>query len=66
MPVAQQLGWGRTHCDPLLLGEALPKIHTVGLYNTRPKYIRRCTLPSLFHNPTHPQEPKTKLWATDP
>ena len=31
MPVAQRLGWGRTQCDPLLLGEALPKIHTVGL-----------------------------------
>ena len=31
MPVAQRLGWGRTQCDPLLLGEALPKIHTLGL-----------------------------------
>jgi len=31
MPVAQRLGWGRTQCDPLLLGEDLPKIHTVGL-----------------------------------
>jgi len=31
MPVAQRLGWGRTQCDPLLLGEALPKIRTVGL-----------------------------------
>ena len=31
MPVAQRLGWGRTQCDPLLLGEALTNIHTVGL-----------------------------------
>jgi len=31
MPVAQELGWGRTQCDPLLLGEALPKIHRVGI-----------------------------------
>ena len=29
MPVAQRLGWGRTHCDPLLLGEAHTKLHTV-------------------------------------
>jgi len=31
MPVVQRLGWWRTQCDPLLLGEALPKIHTLGL-----------------------------------
>ena len=31
MPVALRLGWGRTQCDPLLLVEDLPKIHTVGL-----------------------------------
>ena len=31
MPVAQRPAWGRTQCDPLLLGEALAKIHTVGL-----------------------------------
>ena len=31
MLVAQLLRWGRTQCDPLLLGQALPKIHTVGL-----------------------------------
>jgi len=30
MPVSQRLGWGRTQCDPLLLGESLPKMHTVG------------------------------------
>ena len=29
MPVAQRLGWWRTQCDPLLLGEAFPKIHKV-------------------------------------
>jgi len=67
MPVEQRLGWGRTQCDPLLLGEALP-INTYGglFHNPRPKYIRRGTLPTLSHNPTQPQEPKTKLWATDP
>jgi len=37
MPVAQRLGWGRTQCDPLLLGEVLPKIHTVGLSIPPPK-----------------------------
>ena len=37
MPVAQRLGWGRTQCDPLLLGEALPKIHTVVLSYPHPK-----------------------------
>ena len=31
MPGAQRLGWGRTQCDSLLLGEPLPKIHKVGL-----------------------------------
>ena len=31
MPVAQRLGFWRTQCDPLLLGEDLAKIHTVGL-----------------------------------
>jgi len=31
MPVAQRLRWGRTQFDPLILGEALPKIHTMGL-----------------------------------
>ena len=31
MPVALRLGWWSTQCDPLLLGEALQKIHTVGL-----------------------------------
>jgi len=30
MPVALRLGRVRTQCDPLLLVEALPKIHTVG------------------------------------
>jgi len=37
MPVAQRLGWGRTQWDHLLLGEALSKIHTVGLSYTHPK-----------------------------
>jgi len=47
MPFAQRLGWGRTQCDTVLLGEALPKIHTVGLsippaQNT---YVRAPSLP---------------------
>ena len=63
MPVAQRLGWGRTQCDPLLLGEALSKIHTVGLLNT-PAQNTYSGAPFLPY-PTHPQEPKTKLWATD-
>jgi len=29
-PVSQRLGWGRMQCDPLLLEESIPKIHTVG------------------------------------
>jgi len=32
MTVSQRLGWGHTQCAPLLLGEAFPKIHTVGFF----------------------------------
>ena len=66
MPVAQRLGWGRTQCDPLLLGEVLPKIHTVGFSITPAQNIWWGTLPSLSHNPTHSQEPKTKLTSKGP
>jgi len=67
LPVAQRLGWGAHAVRPSSFGRGPPKNTYVGPFHTpRPKYIRRGTLPSLSHNPTEPQEPKTKLWATDP
>ena len=66
MPVVQRVGAGRTQFDPLLLGEALPKINTVGLSYPHPKIHTAGTLLSLSHKPTHPQEPNTKQLATVP
>jgi len=66
MPDAQRLAWGSRAVRPPSFGRGPPKNTYGGPFHTpRPKYIRRATLPSLSHNPTHPQEPKTKLWATD-
>ena len=60
MPVVQRLGWGRTQCDPLLLGEALPKIHTVGL-SIPPAQNTNGGAPSL----PYPTTPLT-LWSPKP
>ena len=52
--------------QPSFWGEALPKIHKVGLsiLPAQNTYGEGPTLP--YPNPTDPQKPKTQLWATDP
>ena len=67
MPVAQRLGPGDARiATPFFCERPSQKYIRWAFPYPRPKYIRRGTLPSLSHNPTHPQEPKTKLWATGP
>jgi len=52
MPVAQRLDWGHKHCHPILLGEALTKIHTVCL-SILPAHNTYSGAPSLPY-PTNP------------
>ena len=66
LPVALRLGRGMHAVQPSFWGQALPKLHMVGLSIPPPKYIRRGAHPSLSPNPTDPQGPKTTKWATDP
>ena len=73
MPIALRLGWGRTQCDSLLLGEALRKIHTVG-FSIPPALNTYGVAPSLPY-PTTPltlrspkpncgqQTPKGHTWG---
>jgi len=52
MPVAQRLDWGHKHCHPILLGEALTKIHKVCL-SIPPAQNTYSGAPSLPY-PTNP------------
>ena len=65
MPVAQRIGWGRTQCDPLLLGEDLSKIHTVGLSIHPPKIHTAGHPPFPIpqpHSPSGAQNPTMGNW----
>jgi len=54
MEVAQRLGGGRTQFDPFLLGEPLPKVHTVGLSYSPLKIHTAVHPPFPIHQPHLP------------
>jgi len=66
MPVAQRLGWGARSANLFFWVTPSQKYIRWAFHTPIPKYIQRGTLPSLSHNPTHPQEPKTNYGQLTP
>jgi len=67
MTVSQRLRWRRTQCDHLLLGEAFPKIHTVGI-SVPPAQSTYGAAPSLPYltNPLTLRSPKPNYGQLTP